>query len=178
MTIKTTFVGVLVIALVCIVGLSHAGPLTWPGISKIDFYNRTYICDRAKVTLKNGQYKKQGKPPHELWWLAYLDYADIDGDGEPEAIVSLRNIPSSSIIWADDVFVFKMVKGLLHQIAHIWQEGLESIAVVDGSLVIVAPYWTDNDAHCCPSQKEKAVFVLKAGKLEKVGSTLTMIERK
>jgi hypothetical protein len=171
-------VAVLAIALLSIEGFSHAGPYQWPVIANNDFYNHTYYCDSAKVKLKNGQYKKPGAPSHELWWLAHLDYADIDGDGEPEAIVSLRNIPNSSKLWTDDVFIFKIIKGQLHQVAHFWQEDLESIAVVDGSLVIVAPYWTDTNAHCCPSKKETAVFSLKAGKLMKVSSTFTKIKRK
>jgi hypothetical protein len=63
-------------------------------------------------------------------------------------------------------------------VAHLWQEDLETISAVEGSLVIVAPYWTDDDPHCCPSQKERAVYSLKAGKLEKINSTFTKIERK
>jgi hypothetical protein len=178
MMIRIISIVVLVTAILCIAGLSQAGPMTWPVISKYDFYNRTYRCDRAVVKLKSGQYRPHLKRRQEIWWLAYLDYADMDGDGKIEAIVSLRNIPSSSKLWTDDVFIFTIVKGQLHQVGHLWQEDLESISVVDGSLVIVAPYWSEDDAHCCPSEKERAVFALKNGKLEKVSSTFTKIERK
>jgi hypothetical protein len=134
------------------------------GIRSVDFYNFTYKVDgRAKVTLKNGRYKKKYFPDSNALFtskLAVLKYADFDGDGEEEAVVLIQSRDSGGSSHGDnDYFVFAYRAGKPRQIFHEYREGPEGLCLKNRSIIITAEAWEGISVpHCCPPFTETKIY--------------------
>jgi hypothetical protein len=134
------------------------------GIRSVDFYNFTYeLAGRAKVTLKNGSYKKnyaRDSNTISTSKLLVLKYADFDGDGKEEALMLIKSKDTGGSNHGDnDYFVFAYRAGKPRQIFHEYREGPEGLCLKNRSIIIIAEAWKDAPIpHCCPPFTETKVY--------------------
>lgn len=91
--------------------------------------------------------------------LELVKYLDFDGDGKEEAFVVVNTSQEAAgAFWETDYFVFAYRDGAPVPIFHEYRYKPAGVHVVGRSFVVSAYLWRDNDAHCCPSSVETAVY--------------------
>lgn len=128
------------------------------GIRSVDFRNFTYDSESigGYISLRNGVFSQkdvigQGASTASL---ESVQYTDLIGDGNEQAVVRIVTHQTGSMPVAVDCYVFEYSVGAAHQIFHQWQEGPAAVCVHGRTLRIVAAYWDRGDPHCCPSFTE------------------------
>jgi hypothetical protein len=104
--------------------------------------------------------------------LTRIRYVDFDADGREDALVSITVVVPGSACYFEDHYVFVYRKGFAHQVFHSSKEQGYGVRVAGRRLVIVAPHWSDADAHCCPSFKEWVTYRWRGGQFVVVGRHL------
>ena len=117
----------------------------------------------------NGQWRNPSQPVDLACGesLTAVDYADVTGDGAPDAIVNLEADGGGS---AFTLYTAVFAAGPNGPVNVAYLEG-ESFAPYRGGVTTWIPVWGPNDAHCCPSQYQKIVYVYSNGALAKTGTT-------
>ena len=103
-------------------------------------------------TLNAGKYTfpKQTNPNYGVFFDR-VQYADVNADGQQEAIVSLDWEVGGGILSELLLYIYDcsgVAPRLLFSAA--FEEGAD-IAVKEGRVVLAAPVWRSDDPHCCPS---------------------------
>lgn len=149
-------------------------------IRGVDFKNFTYDGHshpngQASLSLRDGSDGR--KVPDDLYAASFesMKYLDINNDGAEEAIVTIGTESGGSAGFFRDFFVYRYEGGSVRQIFHEWRETPKPIRVVGRSLTIVAPFWTANDAHCCPSKLETSVYGWRRTEIVRISRKLTPV---
>jgi hypothetical protein len=146
------------------------------GIRSIDFRNFTFEQSHGTsglIKLRRGRYAES--VAHNLFAecrLIRLQYADFDADGREEVLVIIHVVVPGSACYFEDCYVFDYRNGSAHQVFHLSKEQGKGGRIVGRHLVITAPYWTDADAHCCPSFVERVVYRWRNGQFVVAGRKL------
>lgn len=153
-------------------------------IRKIDFTNYTHKIGKDTVKFKNGlqvvscSKDAEGIPTGDIWSLekSSVKYGDLDGDGKPEAMMSLvANICDGNMITNEAVLVYKLVKGKAVKLPEFeyYEDACEigkvcplsrnpgvSVAydAKQKAIVVEQFYMTDDDAICCPSMHRETWY--------------------
>ena len=86
-------------------------------------------------------------------------YADFNDDGVEEAFVIISSErPAAGAYWSGDFYVFEYRGGKAVQIYHRGVYKPSEIKLVGKKILTNAPFWRENDAHCCPFAIEDAVY--------------------
>lgn len=146
-------------------------------IRKVDFTNYTHKIGKDTVKFKNGLQvtacakDAEGIPTGDIWSLekASVKYGDLDGDGKPEAMMSvIANVCGGNMVTNEAVLVYKLVKGKIVKLPEFeyFDDGCETgkecgfsrspgvtveYDAKQKALVVDQFYMTDDDAICCPS---------------------------
>jgi hypothetical protein len=127
------------------------------GIRSVDFRNFAYDSKQSidKIVLKDGRKVIEELPGlYAKDFLISVKYVDFDRDGKEEAAVRLRSTTNGSMVYSEEYYVFAYRNKKVEKLFHEWREKPKSTRVQGRSIIIVAPFWTDADAHCCPSYIE------------------------
>lgn len=139
-----------------------AGAKPKTGIRSVDFRNFTYdSIGNERVTLRKGRNLVKGDYTSGTYGtqIGTIKYFDLDGDGKEEALVVLDySQEAAGAYWEQHYFIFAYRDGKAQQIFHESRYKALGFRLKGKSLVIAAPYWKDNDGHCCPSQTEIATY--------------------
>ena len=150
------------------VSVTVAGPARLD-IHSVDFYNFIYYSGSwsGYITLRKGRYSKKDPTGMNLFTrsrLIRLEYADLKGDGQEEAIITIRTRLNGSMPVAVDYYVFECRDGKPHQLLHRWQEGPEAICLGERSITVAAAWRAIGDPHCCPTYTETITYCWRATK--------------
>lgn len=147
-------------------------------IRAVDFKNFSYDGHshpngETSLTLHDGSDGR--KVPDDLYAasLESVKYLDMNSDGVEEAIVTIGTESGGSAGFFRDYFVYRYEDGSVRQIFHEWRETPKPIKVVGRLLTIVAPFWTENDAHCCASKLETSVYGWRGNGIVRISRRLT-----
>lgn len=128
------------------------------GIRAVDFGNsayefKDYELPHDKLTLRNGRYKASGGgiPPIVAANLVSVTYGDFNRDGQEEAAVQLHVVVSGSAGSFENYLVYAYRNYAAQEIFRESREQGGRMRVVGRTITFSAPFWRDNDAHCCPS---------------------------
>lgn len=155
-------------------GVSTRNSQTGRGIRSVDFRNFSYqresksssntegLTVAAKtIVLHNGKNMYRGEYTSLDYGseLLFIKYIDFDGDGNEEALVAINTSEEAAGVYSeDDYFVFAYRNGTPVSIFQAYRYKSRGIRLVGKSLVISAPFWRENDGHCCPSAIETSVY--------------------
>jgi hypothetical protein len=143
------------------------------GIRSENFRDFTFFSENwgRNIKLQHGEYKEKDDPddPRSRLYtttkLVVLEYSDLDGGGDDEAVVALRTELNGSMPVAMDYYVFAYQYGRSVQLFHRWQEGPEGLCVRNRSLSITAALWDDPPVpHCCPKYTERQIYKWRGSK--------------
>ena len=146
-------------------------------IRSVDFRNFTYerfYSDGEMLVLRDGTDGK--KIPEELSssYFVSAKYVDLDGDGDEEAVVTIGTDYSGSAGYGEHYLVFKDNNdGNINQVFQQYRETPKALRIVGQSIIIVAPSWGKNDAHCCPRFTETSVYRWRGNGLMRISRKLT-----
>lgn len=158
-------------------GFGFADAQNVTDIRKIDFTNYTHKIGNETVKFKDGlqvtacSKDAEGIPTGDIWSMekASVKYGDLDGDGKPEAMMSLAaNVCDGNMVTDEAVLVYKLVKGKAVKLPQFeyFDDGCETGKVCGFSrnpgvtvaydakqkaIIVDQYYMTDDDAICCPS---------------------------
>ena len=154
-------------------------------ITKIDFRNHTYSSaglfgpDSESVTLKNGKFIEQGQYGDFGTQFNSVEYADLNNDGEAEAIVSLGtnlDVPAGTFI--ADYFIFSFQKEQLKEIYHtIRNNPPKEIKVVNNAIIITGYHWKPDDPQSSPSEIEATTYGWKDGAINELSKHIDPVIR-
>ena len=155
-----------------------------PGIRAVDFRNFAYKFEdyelpQDKLTLRNGRYKAPagGIPAIVGGNLVSVAYADFDRDGQEEAALQLHVEVSGSAGSFENYLVFAYRNDAPQEIFRESREGGKRMNVVGRSIVVSAPFWRDNDAHCCPSALATETYAWRGSKFVRVSRRLRSLAK-
>ena len=147
---------------------------TSKGIRSVDFRNFTYKreyksssngglpVEAETIVLRNGKNMSPGLTNSSFEYgneLKSVRYIDFDGDGNEEALVVINTTAEAAGAYEeDDYFVFAYRNNTPVRIFHEYRYKSRGIRVAGKSLVISAPFWREQDPHCCPYATETAVY--------------------
>jgi len=170
----------IVIALVCVTGIfaqskrkTQSVAKSKTGIRSVDFRNFTYnnIGEENRVNLRKGRNLVKGEYSSGNYGseLGTVKYLDFDGDGKEEALVVVDySQEAAGTNWSQHYFVFAYRNGAAQQIFHDSRYKSSGFRLSGKSLIVEAPFWKDNDAHCCPSLAETATYSWRNNKFVRV----------
>lgn len=154
------------------------------GIRAVDFENFAYELEdyelpQDKLTLRNGRYKAPagGIPIIVAANLVSVAYADFDGDGQKEAAVQLHVEVSGSAGSFENYLVYAHRNEAAQEIFRESREGGKRMRVVGRRIVFSAPFWRDNDAHCCPSALATETYAWRGSKFVQASRRLTPLAK-
>ena len=129
------------------------------------------------MTLKNEKFIERGDYGDYGTEFNSVEYADLNNDGEDEAIVSIGtnlDVPAGTYIAC--YFVYSFQKGQLKEIYHtVRKNPPKEIKVVGNAIVITGYSWKPDDASCCPSYLETTTYGWKDDTIKV--STLNSMEK-
>lgn len=113
-----------------------------------------------------------------------VDFADLDGDGGNEAVVSVvcnygANGEQHTVqVWAldgDRPVVVDRITGAPAEVARAsaFPPAVEDVAVAGDEVVVTFSHHDEDDPHCCPSQETEVRYALDGGDLRAVGRPVT-----
>lgn len=158
---------------------SRAKPAASPktGIRSVDFRNFTYDdVDGNRVTIRKGRNMSKGEYSSGTFGTEFdsVKYIDFDGDRKEEALVVLGySQEAAGAYWVQDYRIFSFQNGKPQQIFHESRYKGSGYRVSGRSLVIYAPFWRDDDAHCCPSSRETSTYGWRKGNFKRISRKLT-----
>ena len=140
---------------------TSATTVTMPSVRSFDFKNRTYdsTCLDRKVTLKDGHWSDPTGPGIGTIESTSVKYADVTGDGEEDAVVSMQCYIGVST----DVSGALVMQATADGPVQVGQVISGSVEPINGKLIGETPYYSDSDPHCCPSQVDQTTWVLDHG---------------
>lgn len=158
---------IMAVTIMVVLASNLAYAQTKGGVRSVDFRNYIYepswVSDNKRLTLRNGQYMGDGNALTELVTVAY---GDFNGDGQEDAAVAIGSEVKGSMGYVEEYYVYIYNNGVLKQVLYAQREKPQKkMRVVGRSLQITAPYWTAEDAHCCPSFIETTTYGWKNGKM-------------
>jgi len=155
------------------------------GIRAVDFRNFAYKFEdyelpQDKLTLHNGRYKAPGGgiPMVVAGNLVSVAYADFDRDGQEEAVLQLHVEVSGSAGSFENYLVYAYQNGAAQEIFRESREGGRRMSVTGGRITFSAPFWRDNDAHCCPSALATETYVRRGSKFVRASRRLSPLKTK
>ena len=154
------------------------------GIRAVDFGNFAYKFEdyelpQDKLTLRNGRYKAPagGIPPIVRANLVSVAYADFDRDGREEAAVQLHVEVSGSAGSFENYLVFAYRNDAPHEIFRESREGGKRMNVTGRSIIFSAPFWRENDAHCCPSALATETYAWRGAKFVRASRRISPLAK-
>ncbi|MGI8639825.1 MAG: M48 family metallopeptidase [Pyrinomonadaceae bacterium] len=144
-------------------------------ISLTNFRNFTYeSIDGEKRTLRLGKYKNRNGSESSVGKPLYVDFND---DGVEEAFVVIASSrPAAGAYWTGDFYIFEYRNGKAIQIFHQGLYKYSEIKLVGKKIFTVAPFWRDQDAHCCPFATEEAIYEWKNNGIVRTSQNFKPIE--
>ncbi len=146
-----------------------AAPAQTPrGIRSVDFRNFTFAPKGAPLlTLHDG---REDEPDGS--YLVSVRYADFDGDGKDDALVTVGTGKKDAGGYSEDYYVYLERNGRPRLVWHDSREKPRQVRIEGNSIVIVAPFWKDGDPGCCPSAIETAVYRWRHGRFVRLSRQL------
>jgi hypothetical protein len=140
------------------------------GIRSIDFRNFTYTGEGAEpLVLRDGKEAGEGDDRRKLLAVKYVDF---NGDGNEEALVTISTGRRGEGGYAEEYYVYSERNGKPRQLFHESRQKPHLMRVQRRSILIVAPFWRDTDAGCCPSALETAVYTWRGSRFVRVSRQL------
>ncbi|MBI5646535.1 MAG: hypothetical protein HY962_06350 [Ignavibacteriae bacterium] len=138
------------IALICVCAQAQTHRAR---VEDVNFGNHTFIFSEEKVELSNGELKRNvGKESVVLSAkLGRICYSDFNADGVTDAAFTLQLGINGTICSSAEHYVFTIRNGRLTELFHQSREKGGDMQVVNKTIIITAPYWRQDDAHCCPT---------------------------
>lgn len=146
------------------------------GIRSVDFHNLAYnkvdVNDKS-VKLRKGRNLVKGEytpdSPYYGSEINTIKYLDFDGDGKEEALVVLDyTLEQAGAYWVQHYFIFTYRNGKAQEIFHESRYKSSGFRLSGKSLIVMAPYWKDDDGHCCPSLDETATYAWRGTKFSRI----------
>jgi hypothetical protein len=134
-------------------------------IRSVDFRNFTYESGMSadRIILRNGIFLKGAPPLQNKSRIVSLRYVDLNEDGKQEAAIVIHTDVVGSMGFAREYYVFEYREDQVRQVFHEWREQGGAMHIKANRLTIIAPFWADADAHCCPSYTETKVYEWRSG---------------
>jgi hypothetical protein len=152
--------------------VARSKPAAIQSIRSVDFRNYTYrltLHDHAEsVPLVAGHYRFPDDDVAPGVSLLSVQYGDLDLDGREEALVVLRYENAGSALHYDHLIVFKNSPAGPTVMYSRRYEAAASITILGSSVVVRAPFWLDDDAHCCPTYDARHTIKFSEGRLRVV----------
>ena len=127
-------------------------------IHGVDFNNFTYNSNwGGKIKLKNGKDKDSNSS------IVLKKYADLDGDGQDEAVIVIGISTGGTIAYVEELHIFSYKAGQIKEEYFDSREKPDETVVSSKSVVISYPVWKEEDAHCCPSITESKIVKFEDG---------------
>src|SRR5690242_8260375 len=170
-------------ALLFFTAFATAGQRT--SIRGVDFGNFAYKFEdyelpHDELTLRNGRYKASGGgiPPIVAANLVSVTYGDFDRDGQEEAAVQLHVVVSGSAGSFENYLVYAYRNDAAQEIFRESREQGKRMRVVGRTITFSAPFWRDNDAHCCPSALATESYSWRGSKFARASRRLSPLRTK
>jgi hypothetical protein len=171
-----------IFAIVFVLMLLFAAPVNaQTDIRKVDFKNFTYVIgdlsdeNKMKVTVKNGEFFRDKEDDKLYFSVQSIEYGDINGDGQDEAIVTTAYNSGGTGTFSDG-FVFTLKNGKPVVLTGFEggdraDGGLVSAKVSDGILIVERNSPGEFGGSCCPQVIETTRYKWNGKRLAQVGKT-------
>jgi hypothetical protein len=144
-------------------------------LSGIDWRNYTYkdlACGTDKlVKFTNGAWVPPSNGPATCYGMSFVsvDFADVTGDGVPDAIVNLQG-HASGVIEGESSWTTVFTASPSGPVNHGYLYGV-SFPPYSAGITTWTPHLVGSDPNCCPSQFQKDAYTYSNGKFTKSGTT-------
>ena len=102
-----------------------------------------------------------------------VKYVDLDADGKEEAVIVITTSQEvAGAYWEQDYFVFTYRDSKPVQVFHEYRYKAGGIRFAGKALIIEAPFWKEDDGHCCPSSTETTIYRWSGDGLVRASRTL------
>ena len=141
----------------------------------IDWKNYTYkdlACGTDKlVKFTNGAWVPPSNGAATCYGMSFVsvDFADVTGDGVPDAIVNLQG-HASGVIEGESSWTTVFTASPSGPVNHGYLHGV-SFPPYSAGITTWTPHLVGNDPNCCPSQFQKDAYTYSNGKFTKSGTT-------
>jgi len=163
-------------SLVCALSLST---FAQGDIRKVDFKNFTYsILDlsgeaREKITVKDGEFDREGEEEKLFFSITVEGYGDLDGDGKEEAVITtLMNTGGTGNFTSGIIFTMKGGKPMVlteFEGGDRADGGIVSAKISDRMLIVEQNDAGENGGACCPEFIVTTTFSWNGKELTPVG---------